>query len=230
MTLKANILGMVAGGCMAAILVTSLLLKKLRYEIFYIIHIAMFMVIVIGLGMHRPNLTQKVPYVVGFIAGCWGLDRIFRSARVSYYFFGNNATITPLSHGGVRIALRRSSRRAVPGSHAFLWIPAIRPTETHPFTIVSTNPLEMVVKGHDGFTRDLLKHAQKNPGALLRASMEGPYGTLPLFAKYDQVILIAGGSGASFTIGVALGLVRKMAEGVSGPVVNFVWVVRDQGM
>jgi predicted ferric reductase len=224
------IMGEVAVFSMLIIVAVSLLLRKLRYEVFYVVHITMFMLIVIAVGMHRPMVASKVPYVVGFVAGCWGLDRILRSARVSYYFFGNSATVTPLPHGGVRISLRRSSRRAVPGAHAFLWIPSIRAAETHPFTIVSTNPLEMVVKGHDGFTRDLLKHAVENPGAVLRASMEGPYGTLPMYEYYDQVILVAGGSGASFTVGVALSLVRKLTEGSRSPVINFVWVVRDQGM
>jgi predicted ferric reductase len=223
-------MGIVAGFAMIFILFTSLFLRKMRYEIFYIVHIFMFMLSVIGIGMHRPKVESKTLYVTGFIAALWFLDRLIRSTRISYYFLHNSATITPLQHGGVRVTLSRSSRRAVPGAHAFLWIPTIRAAETHPFTILSTNPLEMVIKAHDGFTRDLLEYSQKNPGCLLKASMEGPYGALPSFVNYDQVVLIAGGSGASFTFGVALGLVRNMGEGCRMPVVNLIWVIRDQGM
>jgi hypothetical protein len=64
---------------------------------------------------------------------------------------------------------------AVPGSHVFIWIPGVRATESHPFTIVSTSPLEMVVAAYDGFTKDLHACALKNPKKSLIASGICPY-------------------------------------------------------
>lgn len=48
------------------------------------------------------------------------------------------------------------------------------------------------------------------------------------------MVLVAGGSGASFTVGVALGLIRRWEEDYGGREVgrrkvDFVWVVRDFG-
>jgi predicted ferric reductase len=38
----------------------------------------------------------------------------------------------------------------------------------------------------------------KNPCRVLKASVDGPYGSVPDFTQFDKVIFIAGGSGASF--------------------------------
>lgn len=124
--------------------------------------------------------------------------------------------------------LRKSSCRAVAGSHAFLWVPAIRATETHPFTIVSTKPLEFMVAAYDGFTSDLHAYALKNPGKSLKASIDGPYGNVPNFADFTKVVFIAGGSGASFTFGVTVNLIHNLGDSQK-TAIEFIWAVRDQG-
>ncbi|CZR58623.1 related to ferric-chelate reductase [Phialocephala subalpina] len=223
-----NVMGIIAGFAMLSMLSTALILKRVRYEAFYIVHITMFMLILITAGMHRPDLVTKSTYVIIFAAGIWVSDRILRGSRMLWYSFSNRVTIHPLPQGGVRITMRRTPWRAVPGTHVFLWIPKARAIETHPFTIISTNPLELVVSAQNGFTKDLYSLASKTPGVVLRASCDGPYGTIPNFAKFDQVVLVAGGSGATFTLGVALKLIRKMSPGGARPVIHFIWVVRDQ--
>lgn len=143
-----------------------------------------------------------------------------------YYAAGNTA-ITAIPHGGMRIALSRKLK-ALPGSHVFLWVPKVRAVESHPFTIVSTNPIELVISARDGYTKDLLAYVSAHPNTALRASCDGPYGTFPNFNKFDNVVLIAGGSGASFTFGVALSLIRNMDAGMVRPRITFIWIVRDQ--
>jgi predicted ferric reductase len=224
-----NIMGIVAGLAMLIVFVSTLLLRKSHYEVFYVIHVIMFLLIVIAVAMHRPNVSKKAVWIPIFTGAIWACDRLIRTGRIAWYSYGNAATVTPLAHGGIRIVLDRSASRAVPGSHLFLWMPKIRAMETHPFTISSVNPIELVVAAHDGFTKDLLVYATKYPGASLRASMDGPYGTLPSFILYDQVILIAGGSGASFTFGIAVDLVRRLSP-ESKTVINFIWIVREQGI
>ena len=222
-------MGIVAGLSMLTILTTALFLKNICYEAFYIVHIIMFMLILIGVGMHRPDLSDKTVYMIIFTASIWAADRLFRASRMVMIALGNRATITPLGQNGIHISMWRTPWRAVPGSHVFLWIPRIRSFEAHPFTIVSTNPLELVVSAQDGFTRDLLSYATTNPGATLRASCDGPYGTLPDFSKYDKVVLIAGGSGASFAFGVALHLIHQMEASGRNSKINFTWVIREHG-
>jgi predicted ferric reductase len=221
-----QIMAIVAGLSLLATLTAALVLKRLRYEIFYIVHIALFMLILISVGMHRPNLSDKTVYIVIFTASIWAADRVLRASRLLVMAFGNHATVAALEHDGVRISLRRTPWRARGGSHIFLCIPRIRPFEAHPFTVISTNPLELVVAAQDGFTRDLLSYASANPGAALRVSCDGPYGTLPDFSKFNQVVLIAGGSGASFTFGVALNLIKQTRATGHGPKIHFTWVIR----
>lgn len=223
-----QIMGIVAGSTLLVILTTALTFRRVSYEMFYVTHITLFMLLITALGFHRPSFTGKAIYIFIFAASIWFLDRLYRFLKLFCYAYGNSAAVTRLEHGGVKIELSRTPARATPGSHLFLWIPRIRTVETHPFTIVSTNPVKLVVSAQDGFTKDLLSFASRNPGAKLRASCDGPYGTLPTFSAFDHVILIAGGSGASFTFGIALDLVRKANTSTTKPIIHFIWVIRDR--
>lgn len=221
------------GACSAFVmLVTATFIRKMQYEVFYVTHIMMYMLFIINIAMHRPEYGLKVTIITTFAGSIWALDRIVRGCGLLWYSRNNTATLTALPHGGTRVVLRRAPCRAVPGAHCFLWIPKIRAVETHPFTIVSVAPqsLEFVVAAHDGFTKDLHRYAQLHPGAKLTASIDGPYGVLPIFADVaDKMVLIAGGSGASFTFGVALDMVRKLGES-SKTTIDFIWTVKEHGM
>jgi predicted ferric reductase len=231
MTQLSQIMGAVVGVSLLSIIPSFFLLRKRSYELFYATHMILFLLIIIGLGFHRPQISGKVIYIFFFSAGIFFLDRVFRFLKLALYFPGNHATVTALEHGGVRIVLKRTPWRTVPGSHVFLWIPKISLAQTHPFTVVSTNPLELVVKAHDGFTKHLLAYAStKGDSGDVWASADGPYGTLPAFSNYDHVVLIAGGSGATFTFGIATQLLRKAEkEGARKPIVHFIWVIRETG-
>lgn len=162
----------------------------------------------------------------------WTSDRILRTTRTFFYSFGTRATITPLPHGGTQVVLNWAPSRVIPGNHCFLWIPKIRLLETHPFTIVSSTPssLQLVIAAYDGFTSDLHQYAKKNPGVSLRASIDGPYGATPDLTKSaDKIILIAGGSGASFTFGVALDMLKKLGTSTK-TTIEFIWSVKEHGM
>jgi predicted ferric reductase len=219
-------MGMVAGSAMIIILASTNILRKLQYETFHIIHIVMAALILIVSGMHRPDIPM-VGKIVTIAASLWIADRTFRLLKLVYYSFGSTATITALPHGGTRIVFKKTPIGAAAGTHCFVWIPGVRATECHPFTVVSTKPLQMVVAAYDGFTRDLYNHALENPSQVLKASVDGPYGIVPDFTLYSKVLFIAGGSGASFTCGVALDLLRKLGE--SSTTIEFVWVVHEQG-
>nr|POE56286.1 ferric/cupric reductase transmembrane component 2 [Quercus suber] len=114
-----------------------------------------------------------------------------------------NAGTKALPEGATRVTLQRGLS-AAPGSHAFLYIPGVRAFETHPFSLFATNPAEFVVNARDGFTRSLHQAAVANSGKKLRAAIEGPYGQPPAVLDFDKVVIIAGGSGATFCLSMAL--------------------------
>lgn len=231
LTESVQIFGIVAGFAMLIIMASAIFLRSKHYEVFYVLHVSLFMLIVVMLGLHRPNLTKKTLYITFFIAAVWVLDRIFRTSKMVSNFLGNKATLTALPHGGVRVTFKRTPWRAIPGAHAFIWLPTIRKAETHPFTIVNTNPLEVVVSAHDGFTKDLRQMAEKKGShdIELRCSVDGPYGTLPSWLNFDKIVLVSGGSGGSFSFGVANDLLKRIESGkFKGkiPIIEFVYVVR----
>lgn len=160
-------------------------------------------------------------------AGFWFYDRIIRACRLAYNSINNEATVEPLPNGGTRVILKKPLYGACAGKHCYLWLPKIRTFQSHPFTIVANNPLELVVTSQDGFTKKLHEFAVANPGASIKASVEGAYGTLPDPVQYDKVILLAGGSGATFSLGLAKDMLERMGSS-SKQQVDLVWVVREQ--
>lgn len=186
----------------------------------------MFILIMIMIGMHRPKFSSSTLIIVIFTACLWVLDRIIRAAKIIWNLFGNSATVTILPNNTVRVKLGRRVQSR-PGFHAFLWLPAIRLMETHPFTMLSSNNTEFVIRVYDGFTHDLYKAAEKAPGKSMRCSVDGGYGQVPDFNVFDKAVLVAGGSGASFTFAIALDLVKKSASKVKA--IDFVWIVRNRG-
>jgi predicted ferric reductase len=88
--------------------------------------------------------------------------------------------------------------------------------------------MELVINTYSGFTRDLHKYASEHSGASITASVEGPYGTFPDPAEYDKVVLVAGGSGATFTVGLAVSMIQRL-ETDSAKQIDFIWTTRGQG-
>ncbi|KAG9502828.1 hypothetical protein J7337_005662 [Fusarium musae] len=207
---REEIFGMVAMGSFLVLGFAGAVLRTWWYELFYYLHVAFWILAVIMTGLHQPETSKKVLYVIFASAGIWVLERVIRLARIIVNSANNTVTLTPLPNGGTRVTLAKVPFGSSSGKHGFLWIPAVRAIETHPFTMVATDPLEFVVAAHDGFTRALHKCAIESPGITLKGSVEGPYGNHPDVKGYDKVMLIAGGSGASFTVGAALDMLKNL--------------------
>lgn len=220
--------GIVLGFSLLFSVGAATILRRFNYELFYIIHVVLFMVIVVALGLHRPSFEpDKGLYATVFLGALWFSDRLIRFCRLVYNSFNNEAYIHALPDGGTRIVLKKPLLRARPGKHCYVWLPKIRTFETHPFTIVASSPMELIVNTYSGFTRDLHKYALKNPGATLKVSVEGPYGTDPDPLDFDKVVLVAGGSGATYTFGIAADMLERMGEN-SKQQIDFIWAVKGQ--
>ena len=147
-----------------------------------------------------------------------------------------DASVELLSPDCVRLRLRRPSHfHWSPGQTAYLIMPGVStiPFEAHPFTIASvdtarektrsdvtpttekeslgeTEPywkeLVFFVNVHGGFTKKLAGVAEK--GGMLKVFVDGPYGKSPDLTDYDTSVLIAGGSGVSFTLPLFLDSIK----------------------
>lgn len=96
-----------------------------------------------------------------------------------------------------------------PCAHVFITIDMLSRSaglQAHPFTIASGAPdlslakpyawLNLLIRAHNGFSRDLLKYAQSHSKVDVR--FDGPYGSLEplhMLEASDHAVLIAGGSG-----------------------------------
>ncbi|KAH7030765.1 ferric reductase NAD binding domain-containing protein [Microdochium trichocladiopsis] len=219
------IAGIILGFAVLFTVLVATFLRRANYELFYIAHVCLFIVISVTFALHQPHLDTILPIAL-VTAGFWFYDRLIRASRLVYNSINNEARIEPLPNGGTRVILKKPLSGARAGKHCYLWLPKIRSFQTHPFTVVSNNPLELIVGSHDGFTKELHDYAVANPGAILKASAEGPYGTFPDPAKYDKVILVSGGSGATFTHGLAEEMLDKMVTD-SEQDINLIWAVRE---
>lgn len=225
---KEQVAGILAGFAFLSVVFSALVFRRFWYELFYVVHLAFFIVGIVSVCFHQPTLGKKIVIVLFSTAAMWVLDRLLRASRALYNLPNNFATVHPLPGGGTKVVFKKVPARAVPGKHFYVWIPSLRMFEMHPFTIVGTQPLEFIVKSQNGFTRDLHKFALKHPGAALRASLDGPYGTFPDPMAYDKIVLIAGGGGASFTFGLIVNLLEKMKEN-SNKSIDFIWTVKQHG-
>ncbi|OBZ78050.1 Ferric/cupric reductase transmembrane component 1 [Grifola frondosa] len=167
-----------------------------------------------------------------------------------------DATVELLSPHFVRLRLSRPPHfHWAPGQTAFLTVPSAStfPLESHPFTISSVDTtlcfgarepagdlektdlgetvpywkeLVFLVKVREGFTKSLAKAAQS--GKKVKVFVDGPYGFSPDLSCDDSVVLIAGGSGVSYTLAIFLGILDKAHNNSTKcRKVVFVWMIRD---
>ncbi|KAK3316679.1 ferric reductase NAD binding domain-containing protein [Apodospora peruviana] len=222
---REQIAAIVTGFAILSVIFSATFLRRVWYELFYVVHICSWIVAIVTIAIHQPEIGKGTLVVTLLTGSMWVLDRIIRACRVLYYSSNNEATLHPLANGGTKIVMKKTPIGAEPGKHCFVWIPAIRKFETHPFTIHKTEPVEFTVKAHNGFTRDLHKYAVANPGRAVTASVDGPYGTFPDPMEFDKIVLIAGGGGATFTFGLAVNVLERMKEESHKNVV-FIWAVK----
>ncbi|KAI0091940.1 ferric reductase NAD binding domain-containing protein [Irpex rosettiformis] len=241
-----------AVGLVALTLTTILSVRPIRhiaFEFFLISHIILVGLFFIGGYLHAREV-EFGDYIWPALV-IWGFDRVLRCLRLlwnnRFRASGDHheckATIELLSDDTVRLTLRRRFNWR-PGQHAYVVLPTVStlPTEAHPFTIASIpNKLDgteaafgeekdvtFIIRGREGFTGKLREHAKSDKTATVPAFIDGPYGCPPDLTRYSTSILVAGGSGVSYTLPLLLDIVSKARAGNSAVHrVIFVWSVRD---
>ncbi|KAF1962810.1 ferric-chelate reductase [Byssothecium circinans] len=240
------------------------------YEFFILQHLVSFAVFIGFVYVHTP---AEVHIYVWFPVAIFFLDRVARTLRILYAnisFFhpkqrkeglmsgvwACRAEFTPLPHKTTRIVIQNPPISWTPGQHVFLSCHSIVPLQSHPFTIASIpkdGRMEFLVKAETGGTSRFFRHAEKihRPPATFSRScvktvaIEGPYGCLRPLRQFDSIVLLAGSTGATFTVPLLRDIMQGWKENAKpernkpslfmpqmGAVtrnIRFVWVVKSRG-
>jgi predicted ferric reductase len=229
---------------------------------FYYIHVLLAITYLGLLFWHAANIMDSWAYLWATVALWLAsyLARSFWYTRPlnlkSEWLIGTPTTLLKLPGGMTRIeVLAPVDFRHYPAQHCFLRFPAISLVDNHPFTIISVPQLEDVamegerhdMKGntkpqilvflartHDGFTRKLANYVASRTDILASAWVDAPYGGVgrPIEQLYDQLILVAGGSGITACLPWLQHVVNRSCTVGKTDVrlkrVVLHWIVRDE--
>ncbi|TFK47728.1 hypothetical protein OE88DRAFT_1705322 [Heliocybe sulcata] len=131
-----------------------------------------------------------------------------------------------------------------PGQLSYIIVPSVStlPIEAHPFSIASIhdadlagesgseekgkehwNDVVFLISARTGFTKRLADKVSQKGESAMTVLLDGPYGSSPDLDSSDTVVLIAGGTGISYT----LPLLLSLAKNGRCRRVHFIWSIRD---
>ncbi|PGH27850.1 hypothetical protein AJ80_00400 [Polytolypa hystricis UAMH7299] len=150
----------------------------------------------------------------------------FRAAQSSIVSFddGDNGTVVRLDFSHRHAAWK-------PGQHFFLCFPELSVWQSHPFTPVSLpmkNSAEQrhayIVRCLNGETARLSELAARTSQTTTPVILTGPFGGGVLDPSARNILAIAGGTGISFALPLALAAVRDLDH--PGRLVELVWIIK----
>ncbi|TFY72984.1 hypothetical protein EVG20_g10 [Dentipellis fragilis] len=237
-------LGVAAGTTYTLMIILSIRpIRQASYETFYFVHVTLAFVFVLMAYLHASE--PGFGYYIYPVWVVWGFERLFRLGRYIVINFilrpkHSEASLSLVTSDSLRLTLyRRFPIGWRPGQHVFLAFPTLSnvPVESHPFTIANIpdenlgeeQRLTFIIKGREGLTQKLLQQATEKDGIRIPVFVDGPYGAPPNLAPYATCILIAGGTGVSYTLPLLLDLVRQVRDGKAlAKKIVFIWAVRNE--
>ncbi|KAG8689244.1 hypothetical protein FRC11_003584, partial [Ceratobasidium sp. 423] len=208
------------------------------YDFFLNSHMIGIFVFMVAIHFHMPAIV--LPYTLTGL-GFYLVDLVFRGFKMRI----RPATISAIDDQMTLITVHGVDDGWRAGQH--VWLRVLHGDyswESHPFTIanapVSHTPdvglpsrgLLLYARVAGNFTRALNTNARQSSGIQTNVIVDGPYGGLGAgtvdLADSRNVILVAGGGGASFTIAVLEDLVsRSLEQKACTKVVDFLWIVKE---
>ena len=195
------------------------LVRKHYYEIFFVLHIVLAIVFVIGMWRHL-NPLELAQYILPFIV-IWAVERLLRVFRMFVVFGGfrkNKATLYVDEENSdpndifIKLDIdnyNKSLFKVKEGDFGFVYLGLpLFFWQSHPFTIVKIKDSEnfaVLLKVKKGITMNLYKKFLKQgvKHMDLRVCIEGPYGYSERhFAnKHDQLCVITTGTAIAGPLG-----------------------------
>lgn len=259
-----------AAWCILLWIVLSSLLpaRRWNYEFFVVQHIMIAVGFFAAVYLHLPG---EVKAWIWLPIGLLIFDRVVRAFAtlfINVSIFNRKirdsgsvittATFEPLSGSTTRITIKNPPIGWRPGQHVFLTCHALAPLQAHPFTIASMpedGKMEFLAVSKSGGTKRFLRHAEKSLSLPASSSdlrqrhtrnviLEGPYGRIRPLRQFDSVFLIAGSSGATFTVPLMREIVSCLSKeyahkgvdvwnypafafrGAATRSIRFIWVIK----
>lgn len=203
------------------------------YELFVTLHVPVAIVFLAMMFWHCNNYLTSWNYLFSTLA-IWVTSyfaRLFylnwtRPGRLSW-LIGDEAAVTLMPENAIKITIPTQTRWR-PGQYVYLRMPGISVFENHPFTVASLcdedfpseygegyRDMVIVFRPFGGFTNKVRQAAlEHGPWHTYRAFIDGPYGGMQRrIEAFEDVVLIAGGSGITAIISQLLTLIKKMRDG-----------------
>ncbi|GAA6013798.1 hypothetical protein JCM10207_008194 [Rhodosporidiobolus poonsookiae] len=147
--------------------------------------------------------------------------------------------------------------RWAPGQHVLLYVPQVRPFDSHPYTVASVDggasgsqqggagthagsEIVLLIRAQAGFSQALYSFAFSHPNRPVRALVSAPMGSAGRvrWDAYETLLVVCGGTGVSFGVAVLEAACRGVAsrregggEGKKGrgktTRVRFMWIMRE---
>jgi hypothetical protein len=230
------LMGLVAFFCYESLYFTSLGSFRQRcYELFLVSHVVLQLGALVFLWLHYHTsrgyvLLAAVIFVVDRLVYRLMVNTTTLSANVDILEDGQTVMLS----ADWAIPPRRPrflGRRSIihgwdPCAHIFISIQALSRTavvQAHPFTIASAAPdltaekpyawLNLLIRAHTGFSRDLRHHAQSYSKVSVR--VDGPYGSLEplhMLEAAEHAVLVAGGSGIAVVFPLIWALLHEPSK------------------
>ena len=259
--------GVIAWSILVWIAISSMTpIRGWNYELFVVQHIISMVAFIAMVYLHTP---AEVHVWIWICVGLFFLDRMLRGGWYVYNntaigrskqsqngsmgkLWAYKAEIVALSDNITKITIRDPSIKWNAGQHVFVTCQALAPLQAHPFTISSLptdGKMEFIIQSRNGGTKRFRRHAEREHGlpvvnsdmrtASTSVTIEGPYGRIRPLKQFDSVVLLAGSTGATFTMPLLREIVQlwkhtalsqstaSSKRSVTTRRVKFVWVVKS---
>ncbi|KAI0365850.1 iron reductase [Pilatotrama ljubarskyi] len=241
--------GVAAFGVLCGLVLTSFRpIRRFFYQSFFIIHVLGYVAFFITICYHT---TYAVPWIFPPLA-FYGFDMLLRLLRYRI----KDATLVPVDNNMTLIHVHDCDNGWVAGQHVRLRIFfSGRFFESHPLTILNApassscipgNTLTLAARVRGDWTRAINEYARveqerivtekdEQPGAPVQVMIDGPYGGSSIdLGDYESVLLVAGGAGATFTLGLLDDIVARCVKhgrrnGEQTRRIEFAWCIRSYG-
>ncbi|KZS95926.1 iron reductase [Sistotremastrum niveocremeum HHB9708] len=237
-------LGVIAYALLGIIVLTSLKpVRQYAYQLFFFFHIVAVVTFFVVVNYHTP---YSIPWIYPPIA-FYGLDVLVRMLRYRI----KDAVLDAPDNQMTIVKVENCDGGWIAGQHVRLRVFfSGRIFESHPLTILnapssvscfsSTQRGSLVLGARvcGDWSKALNAHAmsdKEKSSARVVVMVDGPYGGSTIDAgEYEQALLVAGGSGATFTLGILDDLVGRIVKlgrkgGEKTTRIEFAWCIRSFG-